>query len=150
MGNFPEPSLHDLLKPKIRAIVAARRASEDDKKNLIQNHDVFIFDCDGGCGITCKLPVIFSMSTCLCISSVLVDLKASCSTALHQDQGPATSEMPVSLCLMPKTAGVIWRGDSLIEGVPETLDLLRSLVSFLNANPIAFMKGNRAAFMQNE
>lgn len=26
-------------------------------------------------------------------------------------------------------AGVIWRGDSLIDGVPETLDYLRSLVS---------------------
>lgn len=26
-------------------------------------------------------------------------------------------------------AGVIWRGDSVIDGVPETLDLLRSLVS---------------------
>ncbi|KAK9795912.1 hypothetical protein WJX73_010326 [Symbiochloris irregularis] len=46
-----------------------RRANEEDKKALIQNHEVFIFDCDG----------------------------------------------------------VIWRGDSLIEGVPETLDLLRSL-----------------------
>ncbi len=28
-------------------------------------------------------------------------------------------------------AGVIWRGDSLIDGVPETLDLLRSLVRTL-------------------
>lgn len=26
-------------------------------------------------------------------------------------------------------AGVIWRGDSLIDGVPETLDALRSMVS---------------------
>ena len=27
-------------------------------------------------------------------------------------------------------AGVIWKGDSVIDGVPETLELLRSLVSF--------------------
>ena len=26
-------------------------------------------------------------------------------------------------------AGVIWRGDTLIDGVPETLDLLRSMVT---------------------
>ena len=26
-------------------------------------------------------------------------------------------------------AGVIWRGDSLIDGVPETLDALRAMVS---------------------
>ncbi len=30
-----------------------------------------------------------------------------------------------------RDAGVIWRGDSLIDGVPETLDLLRSLVRTL-------------------
>lgn len=47
----------------------ARRATEEDKEKLIQDHDLFIFDCDG----------------------------------------------------------VIWRGDSLIDGVPETLDLLKSL-----------------------
>ncbi|DBA86404.1 TPA: Phosphoglycolate phosphatase 1A, chloroplastic [Trebouxia sp. C0005] len=46
-----------------------RRASEQDKKALVEKVDAFIFDCDG----------------------------------------------------------VIWRGDSLIDGVPETLDLLRSL-----------------------
>ena len=28
----------------------------------------------------------------------------------------------------PSHAGVIWKGDSVIDGVPETLDLLRSLV----------------------
>lgn len=50
---------------------AARRASLEDKRALIDKVDCFIFDCDG----------------------------------------------------------VIWRGDSVIEGVPETLDFLRSLVS---------------------
>eukprot|EP00882_Tetradesmus_deserticola_P028481 GHRQ01031733.1.p1 GENE.GHRQ01031733.1~~GHRQ01031733.1.p1 ORF type:complete len:378 (+),score=137.25 GHRQ01031733.1:85-1218(+) len=46
-----------------------RRASNDDKKQLIDNVDCFIFDCDG----------------------------------------------------------VIWRGDSVIDGVPETLDMLRAM-----------------------
>jgi hypothetical protein len=27
-------------------------------------------------------------------------------------------------------AGVIWRGDSIIDGVPKTLDALRALVNF--------------------
>lgn len=49
---------------------AARKASLEDKRSLIEGVDCFIFDCDG----------------------------------------------------------VIWRGDSVIEGVPETLDYLRSLV----------------------
>ena len=31
-------------------------------------------------------------------------------------------------CNLIYDEGVIWRGDSLIEGVPETLDFLRSLV----------------------
>ena len=51
-------------------LCAARRATLDDKKALIDKVDCFIFDCDG----------------------------------------------------------VIWRGDSVIEGVPETLDFLRSQV----------------------
>ena len=37
----------------------------------------------------------------------------------------------LSVMWLLRDAGVIWRGDSLIDGVPETLDLLRSLVSTL-------------------
>jgi hypothetical protein len=29
------------------------------------------------------------------------------------------------------SAGVIWRGDSVIDGVPETLDMLRAMVGAL-------------------
>jgi hypothetical protein len=28
---------------------------------------------------------------------------------------------------MPRHAGVIWKGDKLIDGVPETLDMLRAM-----------------------
>jgi hypothetical protein len=31
-------------------------------------------------------------------------------------------------------SGVIWKGDTLIDGVPETLDMLRDLVSFYSQN----------------
>ena len=31
-----------------------------------------------------------------------------------------------------QTTGVIWRGDSVIDGVPETLDALRALVRVLS------------------
>lgn len=31
--------------------------------------------------------------------------------------------------------GVIWRGDSVIDGVPETLDMLRSMVSSVTTDP---------------
>lgn len=31
-------------------------------------------------------------------------------------------------------AGVIWKGDSLIDGVPETLDMLRTKVCLCNLN----------------
>ena len=37
----------------------------------------------------------------------------------------------VAVTYFMRDAGVIWRGDSLIDGVPETLDLLRSLVRTL-------------------
>lgn len=37
-------------------------------------------------------------------------------------------------------AGVIWKGDKLIEGVPETLDLLRAMVRHFIAVPIASRK----------
>jgi hypothetical protein len=30
---------------------------------------------------------------------------------------------------MPCHAGVIWKGDKLIDGVPETLDMLHAMVS---------------------
>ena len=39
------------------------------------------------------------------------------------------ASMYVLKCGALHAAGVIWRGDSLIDGIPETLDLLRSLVS---------------------
>eukprot|EP00878_Enallax_costatus_P016125 GHUV01016912.1.p2 GENE.GHUV01016912.1~~GHUV01016912.1.p2 ORF type:complete len:100 (+),score=16.90 GHUV01016912.1:150-449(+) len=55
-----------------------RRATNDDKKHLIDSVDCFIFDCDG----------------------------------------------------------VIWRGDSVIDGVPETLDMLRAKVNMLSSQPI--------------
>ena len=37
----------------------------------------------------------------------------------------------VAVTYFMRDVGVIWRGDSLIDGVPETLDLLRSLVRTL-------------------
>lgn len=38
-------------------------------------------------------------------------------------------------CFIFDCDGVIWRGDSVIEGVPETLDLLRSMVRTLAPFP---------------
>ena len=35
------------------------------------------------------------------------------------------------------TAGVIWRGDSVIDGVPETLDMLRGMVRFQKSLSLA-------------
>ena len=32
--------------------------------------------------------------------------------------------------------GVIWKGDSVIPGVPETLDMLRAKVYFLSLSPV--------------
>jgi len=37
----------------------------------------------------------------------------------------------VHMCF--ESAGVIWRGDSVIDGVPQTLDMLRSMVGQLGA-----------------
>jgi hypothetical protein len=34
----------------------------------------------------------------------------------------------VCFCVVCVAAGVIWRGDSVIDGVPETLDMLRAAV----------------------
>ena len=41
----------------------------------------------------------------------------------------ALNQTPCARASRQSLAGVIWRGDSVIDGVPETLDLLRSLVS---------------------
>jgi len=47
------------------------------------------------------------------------------------DGGQSYYIMLLSVMWLLRDAGVIWRGDSLIDGVPETLDLLRSLVRTL-------------------
>ena len=73
---------------------AARKASDQDKLELIKKVKCFIFDCDGG------------------------------PAAGHCWVKGRRAALILTGCL----AGVIWRGDSVIEGVSETLDLLRSLV----------------------
>lgn len=77
---------------------AARRATLEDKKALVDRVDCFIFDCDGE-------------------RSVPPAHGTSCQP-----------RCPRSQHLLP-CAGVVWRGDSVIEGVPETLDMLRAMVS---------------------
>jgi hypothetical protein len=62
--------------------------------------ETFIFDCDGEWGIDRPPPGFFLGGKSL------------------------MSKFAPSFCV-PR-AGVIWKGDKLIDGVPETLDLLRS------------------------
>lgn len=73
-----------------------------DHAKLIDSVETFIFDCDGMWVLVwrCKF--------------------AENSTISHRFCG--------EIQLEGWYAGVIWKGDSLIEGVPETLDLLRSMV----------------------
>lgn len=84
---------------------AVKKAKPDDLKALIEKVDCFIFDCDG--------------EVALASPHHLRNLQANDGHDLRQR---AVDRVP-AIC-----AGVIWRGDSLIEGVSETIDLLRSLV----------------------
>lgn len=91
------------LTPRVY-LPTARRATDDDKKSLIDAVDCFIFDCDGEWhGMRKRVSV-------------------GASTSLH-----ATLNGCAPLSNVHR-AGVIWRGDSVIDGVPETLDMLRAMV----------------------
>ena len=43
---------------------AARRAAEEDKQKFIDDHDCFIFDCDGASVTTWSLPIYLHMGHC--------------------------------------------------------------------------------------
>lgn len=76
--------------------------SADNLATLLQNTDAFLFDCDG----KIILPLFSSR--------------------------PSTSDVKNGVFLILATccrlSGVIWKGDKLIDGVAETLDVLRSMV----------------------
>lgn len=90
--------------------LTVKKATEEDKKALLDKVDCFIFDCDGTLNHGQSLPdeVLKAVTPCghpACLNT--------CSLNVHAPM---------------RMAGVIWRGDSVIEGVPETLDALRALV----------------------
>ena len=98
----------------------------DEKRALIDKVDCFIFDCDGMLPSCRCLPLLLMspvraaacVLACMGKSSMYQLLAAMCCLQLVIVQ-------PFHSCI-----GVIWRGDSVIDGVPETLDLLRSMVRF--------------------
>jgi phosphoglycolate phosphatase len=81
---------------------AVPAAKLEDAEALIDSVETFIFDCDG------ERPIDRSRSASLVELSPINWLYTSCSCCCR--------------------VGVIWKGDKLIDGVPETLDLLRSKV----------------------
>jgi hypothetical protein len=110
VGLAPEP-----LEPAPPP--AAHRASVEDKKALVDKVDCFIFDCDGAQA----QPPRAQRSG----GGGGGGRGAGAGRRAHRGR-------PRYSCTLSHTAcctGVIWRGDSLIEGIPETLDMLRSMVS---------------------
>lgn len=96
-------------------LCAVRKASEADKEALLSKVDCFIFDCDG--------RFFFCCFSCLPAPSIGL----MCGVSRHHLDLLAFAECARQKSTTP-LAGVIWRGDSVIEGVPETLDALRALV----------------------
>ena len=110
--------------------LAAKRATLEDKKALIKKVDAFIFDCDGRLMLR-EVAIarllwagnwVMEQAQATPIAIRLACLNLICSWEAY----PANCKSEWSHFFIE---GVIWRGDSLIEGVPETLAFLRSLVS---------------------
>ncbi|KAL9686175.1 hypothetical protein QQ045_023630 [Rhodiola kirilowii] len=76
---------------------AAELLSPDNVRNLFDSVDAFLFDCDGQ--LLTLHVVVFSFFLQLCV---------------------------IFGCGGDVSSGVIWKGDKLIDGVPETLEMLRS------------------------
>jgi hypothetical protein len=72
--------------------------------------DCFIFDCDGKCK---AISPTSDDTSCLSDEPGRMLIGTAIITPILYSYG----------------LGVIWRGDSVIEGVPETLEMLRSMVS---------------------
>ena len=85
---------------------AVKKADKEDKSKLLNKVDAFIFDCDGKVCQRCH-----DVHPAAILRSFILNTPFKATTQ----------------CWSP--AGVIWRGDSLIDGVPETLDALRKMVS---------------------
>ena len=83
---------------------AVKKADKEDKAKLLDKVDAFIFDCDG------ENPYMQYYG------------QRVHHRAFISEQGRCAQHACASV-------GVIWRGDSLIDGVPETLDALRAMVS---------------------
>ena len=97
-----------------------RRASNDDKSALVDKVEAFIFDCDGEparwlppCQHGCE-------QLAGAASTRPLDALPACDAT--DVAGPGS----LFLTHWMLYAGVIWRGDSVIDGVPETLDYLRA------------------------
>ena len=80
----------------------------DAARSLVDSVDAFLFDCDG-----LRFVIPFFVGDFF--------LLRSCSL-LPTDRWFLLP--PLNLCLL----GVIWKGDKLIEGVGETMELLRKMV----------------------
>lgn len=81
----------------------------EDKAALVDKVDCFIFDCDGE-------PIQQQSCPSVCPQQHQLLRRQALALLQHLSSTP------------PPAAGVIWRGDSVIDGVPETLDMLRSMV----------------------
>jgi phosphoglycolate phosphatase len=82
----------------------------DAARSLVDSVDAFLFDCDGLRFVIPFSPIflgIFPLRFC---------------SLLRSDRWFLLP--PLNLCLL----GVIWKGDKLIEGVRETMELLRKMV----------------------
>lgn len=101
----------------------------EDKAALVDKVDCFIFDCDGelnqeqSCSFVCpQQQHLFRRQAHAFLQHLSISIDCfsgqagACLPAAPQPHTP------------PPAAGVIWRGDSVIDGVPETLDMLRSMV----------------------
>lgn len=93
---------------------APERLSVHSVKALVDSVEAFLFDCDGA-------------------KAKSFSIKLNCIAF----EFPFTTLIYLFICFpFPSASGVIWKGDKLIEGVPQTLDMLRSKVKDLR---IAFV-----------
>lgn len=114
-----------------------------DVESLLKSVEFFIFDCDGESvrHALCKAPPPVRNRT-----ARLHSCSQRGSRGVQRPRAVLTSVGSHLLPAPPRSAGVIWKGDTLIEGVSETLDMLRAKAreTAASAPPPALTAGGRS------
>jgi hypothetical protein len=104
--------------------------------------DAFIFDCDGEAQLFARAAPACAGARSSCVLPFFAALLAHPFCAPHCTHTRYTTTTTT-------TQGVIWRGDSVIDGVPETLDMLRAAgkrLVFVTNNSTKSRKGYLGKF----